>query len=733
MSDILEEYAEDLEEDSDGSSSIDEYLTDEYKELHALGMTQLTRAMLATYDECKQASEDRRFVDIAGAQYEDPFFERFENKPKLEFNKAALSVMRIINEYRNNPITVNYVAKDGHDTKDAETCDGLLRADMQSSYGDLAILNAFEEAVKGGKGAYRIVTTYEDEEDPDNERQRIRFEAIYDADTSVFFDLDAKNQDKSDAKHCFVIYSMTRASFEEEFGVMAPESIPSDFPYRNGAWDWYGPDVVYIAEWYRVEEKTETLQIWENVTGEEERYWSKELKEDPELKSRLLAEGSRKVRQRRIPVRKVHKYLLSGNQILDDCGVIAGKYIPIIPVYGMRSFINNMERFHGQVRNLKDPQRLFNMLISKLAEQAAFSPNEKPIFLPEQIAGHELLWAEDNVKDNPYLIVNAIIGADGNPMPAGPIAKTSVPQIPPAQAALIQTTDQALKEISGQAEAMQSVPANTSAAAIDSVFNRMDMQVYIFVSNLAVAVRWGGNVYLPIAQEVYTEKGRKMKVITSQGDVSSIELMKPVDVEGKTVYENDLTKASFEVVSSVGPSSTTKRQAMVRSLTEVLAKVQDPQMATMLTWAIIQNTEGEGLGDIQEYGRKQLVQMGAAKPTEEEAKAQAEASKNAPPDPNQEYLKAAANEANAKAEQARVNSLKTLAEIEKLQADTEQSNAKTIQILEQVQLNADQTRAEVQALVEAFKKMPPIENAETMSTQADPKQGFMSRMFRGNK
>jgi hypothetical protein len=728
MSDIPpEEYFEDTTEEE-----IDALRTDEMMKLHALAMEQLGRAVTATWDECVQAAEDRRFVDIAGAQYDGEFFARFENKPKLEFNKTALSVMRIINEYRNNPITVNFVARDGQDTKDAETCDGLLRADMQSSYGDLAILNAFEEAVKGGKGAYRIVTCYEDEEDPDNEYQRIKFEAIYDADKSVFFDLDAKNQDKSDARHCFVVYSMSRASFEEEFDLPAPDSVPVVYPDFAGIWDWFGPDVVYIAEWYRIEEHTETLQTWVDIGGNEVKYWLDDFKADPDLKKTLIATGSKKIKDRRIPRRRVHKYLISGSQIIRDCGIIAGKYIPIIPVYGMRSFINNMERFHGQVRNLKDPQRLFNMQVSKLAEIAAFSPVSKPIFTPEQMMGHETLWAEDNVNDNPFLLVNPIMDKDGNAMPAGPIGYTKAPEVPQALAAITQITDTAMKEISGQNESMQAVPANTSAAAIDSVFNRMDMQVYIFVSNLAVAVRWGGNVYLPIAQEVYTEKGRKMKVIGTSGDVSSIELMKPVDEAGVTGYDNNLTKASFEVVSSVGPSSTTKRQAMVRTLTDVMSKIQDPQAAQILLSAIVMNTEGEGLQGLQKYFRSKLVEAGAEEPNDEEKKAAEEAAKNAQPDPQAEYLKAVAQQAQAAAQKDQASILKILADVEatradaeQTKADTEKTHAETLQILGQVQATMEQQRAEIQAMGEAFKSMMAPAPAQPVAVPEAPKPGII--------
>jgi hypothetical protein len=106
------------------------------------------------------------FLFACGAQWEGPLADQYENKPKFEVNKIMLSVIRIVNEYRNNRITVDYVSKDGTDNdKLAEVCDGLYRADEQASVADEAYDNAFEEAVGGGIGAWRLRTVYEDEED----------------------------------------------------------------------------------------------------------------------------------------------------------------------------------------------------------------------------------------------------------------------------------------------------------------------------------------------------------------------------------------------------------------------------------------------------------------------------------------------------------------------------------------------------------------------------------------
>jgi len=85
----------------------------------------------------------------------------------------------------------------------AEVCDGLFRADEQDSGATEAYDMAFEEMAAGGMGAWRLCAEYEDEYDEDSDEQRIRMEAIPDADTCVFFDPNARRYDKRDAKYWF--------------------------------------------------------------------------------------------------------------------------------------------------------------------------------------------------------------------------------------------------------------------------------------------------------------------------------------------------------------------------------------------------------------------------------------------------------------------------------------------------------------------------------------------------
>ena len=645
--------------------------------LHAEALRQYNDIQTALRDERLQCLQDRRFYSICGAQWEGPLYDQYENKPRFEVNKIMLSVIRIVNEYRNNRITVDYIAKDGAEDSLADTCDGLYRADEQDSVANEAYDNAFEEAVGGGIGAFRLRTVYEDDEDEDNDRQRIMFEPIFDADSSVFFDLNSKRQDKSDALFCFVVNSMTRESYKETYN-----DDPTDWPkiIHQYEFDWATPDVVFVAEYFKVEEVAETIRIFRSIDGTEEKYRQDDFKNDETLEETLLAIGSVEVRQRKIKRKRVRKYIMSGGKVLEDAGYIAGNCIPIVPVYGKRWFVDNVERCMGHVRLAKDAQRLKNMQLSKLGEISALSSVEKPILTPEQVAGHQIMWADDNLKNYPYLLVNPITGADGSTQVQGPLAYTRSAQIPPAMAALLQITESDMKEILGASSQGEQIVSNISGKAVEMIQTRLDMQTFIYMSNFAKGMKRAGEIWLSMARDIYVEEGRKMKVIGRTEEVSTVELMRPkVSETGEVIMENDLSRAKFDVNVDVGPSSSSKRAATVRALTGMMAITDDPQTKQVLQAMAMMNMEGEGIGEVRDFFRKQLLRLGVVKPTEQEAEmlAQEQEMQGQQQDPNAIFLQAAAEEATAKAAQARASVIKTVADAGLAKAKTAETLAKT--------------------------------------------------------
>jgi hypothetical protein len=373
---------------------------------------------------------------------------------------------------------------------------------------------------------------------------------------------------------------------------------------------------------------------------------------------------------------------MSGGRILRDDGFIAGKHIPIVPVYGKRWFIDNVERCCGIVRMAKDAQRLKNMQLSKLAEISAYSSIEKPILTPEQVAGHQMMWADDNIRQYPYLLINPVTGPDGSQQISGPVAYTKSAAIPPSLAALLEVTERDMQDILGSPQQADKMVSNISGKAVELIQTRLDTQTFLYMSNYARGMQRGGEIWLSMAVDVYVEPGRRMKSVGSGGEVESVELMKPrINAQtGEMELVNDLSRAKFDVAADVGPSSTSKRAAMVRALTGMMAITQDPETSQVLQALAMMQMEGEGLTEAREFFRRKLVRMGVVKPTEAEAQEMAALLQGQGDDPNAVFLQAAAEEATAKAAQARANTVKTV-------ADAELSRARTVETLSKVELD----------------------------------------------
>lgn len=649
--------------------------------VHEEALRDFNKIQSALRDERLQCLQDRRFYSIAGAQWEGPLGDQFENKPRYEFNDVHLAVIRVVNEYRNNRITVTFQPKDGRPADElAETVAGLYRADEKRCTAEESYDNGFEEAVGGGFGAWRVRAVYEDDEDDEDESQTCAIEPIFDADSCVFFDLDAKRADKADAKRCYVLTPYTHDAYKEEFG-----DDPATWPrlVHQSEFDWCTPKLVWVCELYRVEEVTELVRYFRGIDTSQPdmKVTQSEFDEDPEKEGELRATGFREVRQKRVKRRRVHKYLMSGGKVLEDCGFIAGRCIPIIPVYGKRWVVDGIERCMGHVRLAKDAQRLKNTLLSWLAEMSMRFDIEKPILTPEQIAGHAVMWAEDNIRKFPYLLLNPLLGPDGQPLPPQPVAYTKAPNIPPAMAALAQIAQQALQDLLGNQQAGEQVQPNISGKVVELIQQRLDMQVFIYMSNLAKAMKRCGEVWLSMKKDLVVEDNRRMKVITADDKPGSVVMNQPaIDEDGAQYTRNDLNSADLEVDVDVGPSSTSRRAATVRAVTGMLQLTQDPQTQQVLTAFAMMNVEGEGIEEIRGFFRRQLLSMGAVKPTKEEAAEIAQAQQAAgqqPPDPQSQYLMAAAEESQAKAAKARADTLETVASADLKHAQAEHVRSTT--------------------------------------------------------
>jgi len=648
-------------------------MTSEQTELHERAIRQVDEVIGSQMPIRALALQARRFVSIPGAQWEGPWGLQFDHSIKVEINKTARGHRKIILDYLANRIVPTFRnVGDDSDEHTAQTLSGLHRADSYHFKAQQARDNAFREASAGGFGAYRLCTDYADPYDKDSDDQRVNPALlIADADQRVFFDPDSQLYDKSDAQWCVVLTARSPDAFKAAW----PDAAATDFPVSlwKPHYEWFAPTQVIEAEYYCKEDVSEMLWCFTHqISKDEQRFWASEL-EDGE-KSELEALGYKAKGQRRKRVR-VHKWIMSGADILEDQGYIAGSEIPVVPVYGNREYIDGLERFTGHVQMAMDPARVYNAQISKLVETAALTPREVPMFDPEQMPPQlQDLWAEQNVKRHPYALVKSLRDENGGIVQAGPVGVVSPPQVAPVTAALLQITASDIAELTNANDGADEVRANTSAEAMDVAATRIDAKSGIYIDNMRQSVQREGEIYLAMAREVYSREGRMVDTMSAddQDGQETIKEATTDPITGVFAFRNDLGCGRYKVIAEVTEATSTLRDRTVRRMTEVAqaaGKVGDNELAVACIATAISNMDGEGLQDLKDWNRKRMLQLGLTQPTPEEKQAMAQNAQAQKPDPQSAALQAQAQDymadaalKNAKADTEKASALLKLAQ-----------------------------------------------------------------------
>ena len=684
-------------------------------------MLRFDRAHSPQEDVRAKCVEATRFARVPGGQWEGAtsagtkLNKHFEKYPKFEINKIATELNRIISEYRNNRITVKFRPGDKEASEDlADKLNGLFRADYEETDGGEACDNAFDDAATGGFGCFRLTTNLVNELDPMDDRQRISIEPIYDPSRSVWFDPDAKKYDKSDAEWAFCMYSLSVDKYKAEYK-KDPATLDAGID-RSWDYDWFDIDVVYIAKYYEVRKESVDVVSFQNpFTEEVVTYDSDQLEQVGDELSEI---GFIEVARRNIKRRRVYVSVVDGDGFLEKAQRIPGEHIPLIPVYGKRWFIDDIERVEGHIAKAMDAQRLYNLQVSMLADSAAQDPGSVPIVGKQQIKGLEEHWADRNSKRPAFLPLNEITDKQGNVIaPASAIGYTQPQPLNQAMAALIQQTSSDIQEVTGASQAMQQMPSNIAKETVNSLMHRSDMASFIYLDNMAKSLKRAGEVWLSMAREVYGSD-RQVRVVNEDGtdDIALMSVTVRDNQTGEIVAMNDLSTGRYDVTVDVGPSYTARRDATVSVLTNLLAGMlpQDP-MRAVVQGIILDNMDGEGLDEFKEYNRRQLLTQGVVKPrnTEEEqivAQAQQQAQQ-----PDAELVAAQGVLMQGQAEVQKAKNEELSIQVKAFQAQTEArvAEAKVVQLL----ASADSTkRSEIR---EALKMLHQFQKDQGDSSRAD--------------
>jgi len=565
----------------------------------------------ATVEQRDKSNEEIRFAMVTGGQWEGFLEPTFENRARIELDQTAEYLYRTYAQWTENRIGVTYVPDDDDSTDDdAELLEGLFRRDLRRRNGQTSIDQAVFEAMACGVGAFHLATEYEDEEDPDNEDQCVCFSELANAYATVIWDSSARKRDKSDAQRCTILIPHSPEGFKTKYPDAKNDS--SMRPTDRRIFNWTAPKLVYEAIRYEVRVEDDVLYTFGHPETEDiVKVSAKDLKnEEGELK----AAGYVQLSKKKIRKRNVYRTIFCGGEVLEDERRIAGRYIPVIPVYGYVAHIDGVDHWHGVIRKKMDGQRLLNMAASLMAESAASATEDKPIFDPAQVEGVKQVWSQDR-HQHPYLLARALRHPEtGQLEQAGPLGFLPGASQAASAQQLLNTVRELIQQGTGGAPQDIADP-QASGKAINAVLKRVDMNTQPIFDNVKTAMRHAGEVFRWIAAEVYAERTRSINVVTQAGDMQRRQLLQVGVKQGQITYSNDPSKGRFEVVPDTGPSYHTQREQSVEALKDIVRSMDptDP-LQRVVMMRIIELLPTQGMDDIKDYIRQQMLLQGVRKP-----------------------------------------------------------------------------------------------------------------------
>ncbi|MBJ8867713.1 portal protein [Citrobacter koseri] len=588
-------------------------------------------------DEARtEATNDLYFSRVS--QWDDWLSDYTTLQYRGQFDVVRPVVRKLVAEMRRNPIDVLFRPKDGADPNSADVLMGMYRTDMRHNTAKISVNIAVREQIEAGVGAWRLITEYEDQ-DPTSNNQVIRRVPIHEACTHVVWDSNSKQMDKSDAMHCTVINAMSRdgwKAFAEKNGFDEDEMPSFQNPDMNWLFPWLTNDVVYVGEYYEVEEKKETVFIYQDpLTGEPVSYFQRDIKG---VIDELADKGMIKVAEKKVKRRRVYKSIITCTNILKNREPIAGEHIPIVPVYGEWSFAGDKEVYEGVVRLTKDGQRLRNMIMSFNADIVARTPKKKPIFWPEQIEGYEYMYGSND--DYPYYLLNRTDENNGE-LPVQPVSYMENPEVPQANAYMLEAATNSVSQVATMGVDAEAANGQVAFDTVNQLNMRADLETYVFQDNLATAMRRDGEIYQSMVNDIY-DVPRQVMMTLEDGTEKQVQLLtQAVDYQTGTVVTLNDIRGRYECYTDTGPSFQSMKEQNRAEIQELLAKVPpgtpEWQMLLLQYFTLL---DGKGVEMMREYANKQLVMMGLKKPETPEEIQMVQQAQQQPEQPSPEQTQA---------------------------------------------------------------------------------------------
>lgn len=544
----------------------------------------IVKEALDAFAECESTESDNRTAALAdlkfarlGGEHQWPDKikkqREVEGRPCLTINKMPSFIRQVVNDSRQNKPGISVHPVEDGDEKTAEVMSGLIRNIETMSNADVAYDTGVDSSATMGFGYWRINLDYACDDTFDKD---ILIKAVPNP-FAVYGDPYSQCADSSDWNTAFVIDEMSEAQFARKYKGASKVDFSSSAWSNASGWADTQAKKVRVAEyWKREEIVRQIVQYTTDASGGVSIGYVDDLERLKLSMPNLQVIGD----PRPVKSHKVTQYVVNAVEELSKTEW-AGKYIPIVPVYGEEVNVEGKRHFRSLIRDARDPQQMFNFWRTAATELVALAP-KAPWVGKKGAFNSDPRWTTANNATHAFLEYDGPDAPQRQPFTGVPAGEL--------QEALSASDD--MKAVMGIYDASLGQRSNeTSGKAIMARQREGDTSTFHFIDNLSRAIRHTGKILIDLIPKVYNSE-RMVRVLGQDGKADMVKLTGEEGAHSPDSGIYNLTLGKYDLVVKTGPSYSTQREEAANMLTELVRA--NGELAPIVADLIIENMDVPG-------------------------------------------------------------------------------------------------------------------------------------------
>jgi hypothetical protein len=602
-------------------------------------LNMIKKAQEAEHDIRENSRTAKSFIIDPDGQWDDDARNKMADSYRGTFDMCTPIVDQISGEIEQSDFTIKVSPAGGESSMDtAKTLDGLIRNIRNLSNAEDVFSKASRTNVIQGFDAWEVVQEFVDDDSFD---QDLLIKYISNAIDSVWFDLSAVAQDKSDAMWAVKLVAMPTDEYKERFPDGSGQSVGQG---KRREREFQKAESVIVGKiYYKKSTKVDLVRMSNGDVYTDDEEFQK-IKD--ELEQAGIVEEDRRTKEKFI----VYTRLFDGDDWLGDGEEeTVFSFIPLIPVYGNYDIVDNKVIFYGKIEKLYDQQRALNYALSRDINDGALSPRAKYWLTAEQMEGYEDTISTLNTNNDPAQLYNHIDGQLIPQMQGGAQPNAALQTTVANMQQMINTSANSFNAQQGNANALQ------SGIAWQQQIEQGNIGSIKWFASLQIAVCHTARVLIDAIPRVY-DATRQVRILDEDGTGNIVTLNTTVfdEQSQQNVEVNDLTKGKYDVVCDYGPAFNSQQKETVQAFLDMAAI--DPTFLESGKDIMLKNLSVPGMDQMAERSREQLFNAGLipeSQWTDEERQKVLEAQQvaaNQPPQEDPLMVAARAEEGKAQAE-----------------------------------------------------------------------------------